>query len=96
LLTGIRTETVLDITKPLDPYKDESEVNLFTFDRGFAEYFADPDPGSPTEVDSIISIPGEATKQNSSDTNEDIWLQPGSSEPPVKVCAIPSNLEACD
>jgi len=96
LLTGIRTETVLDITKPLGPYKDESEANLFAFDRGFAEYFADPDPGSPTEVDSIVSITGEAIKQNFSDTSEDIWLQPGSSELPLKVCVIPSNLEACD
>ncbi|KAG0637074.1 Spc98 family-domain-containing protein [Tuber brumale] len=76
-------ETVLNITKPLDPYKDESEVNLFTFDRGFAEYFVDPDPGSPTEVDSIASTAGEAVKQESSDTSEDIWLQPGSSDPPV-------------
>ena len=96
LLTRIRTETVLDITKPLGPYKDGSEVSLFTFDHGFAEYFADPDPGSPTEIDSIASITGEAIKHNSSDTSEDIWLQPGSSELPVKVCVIPSNLYAYD
>ncbi|RPA94188.1 hypothetical protein L873DRAFT_1830446 [Choiromyces venosus 120613-1] len=77
-------EALLNITKPLDPYKDESEINLFTFDRGFSEYFADPNPGSPTEVDSIASTAGEAIKQKSSDTSEDLWLQPGSSEPPVK------------
>ncbi|PWW73160.1 hypothetical protein C7212DRAFT_359524 [Tuber magnatum] len=77
-------ETVLNTTRPLDPYKDESEVNLFTFDRGLAGYFADPDPESPTEVDSIASTAGEAIKQNPPDTSEDIWLQPGSSEPPVK------------